>query len=214
MKNIMFDVDGTIFDTSEGVSTSILYALRKMGEKPLPAETLRKFIGPPLIDGFMQFAGFSEEKANTAINYYREFYNPEGVYMAKVYDGIEDLLSCLHKDGKDLFVISSKPTVFVQKLFVKYKIDKYFKDIAEVRFDNCEISKADLLESIIKKYGLDISDTVMIGDRKFDIDGAKEIGVRSIGVTYGFGSKDELVRHNADFIADSAEEIKKIIQCA
>ncbi len=211
MKNIMFDVDGTIFDTGEGVSASILYALEKMGEKPLPAETLRKFIGPPLIDGFMQFAGFSEEKANTAIAYYREFYTPKGVYMAKLYDGIESLFSDLYNAGKNLFVISSKPTVFVQKLFAKYNIDKYFKDIAEVRFDNCEISKADLIESVIKKYGLDISDTVMIGDRKFDIDGAKEIGVRSIGVTYGFGSRDELLRHGADFIADSAEEIKKYI---
>lgn len=211
MKNIMFDVDGTIFDTVEGVSASILYALEKMGEKPLPAETLRKFIGPPLIDGFMQFAGFSEEKANTAIAYYREFYTPKGVYMAKLYDGIESLFSDLYNAGKNLFVISSKPTVFVQKLFAKYSIDKYFKDIAEVRFDNCEISKADLIESVIKKYGLDISDTVMIGDRKFDIDGAKEIGVRSIGVTYGFGSRDELLRHGADFIADSAEEIKKYI---
>ena len=211
MKNIMFDVDGTIFDTGEGVSASILYALEKMGKKPLPAETLRKFIGPPLIDGFMQFAGFSEEKANTAIAYYREFYTPKGVYMAKLYDGIESLFSDLYNAGKNLFVISSKPTVFVQKLFAKYNIDKYFKDIAEVRFDNCEISKADLIESVIKKYGLDISDTVMIGDRKFDIDGAKEIGVRSIGVTYGFGSRDELLRHGADFIADSAEEIKKYI---
>ncbi len=211
MKNIMFDVDGTIFDTGEGVSASILYALEKMGEKPLPAETLRKFIGPPLIDGFMQFAGFSEEKANTAIAYYREIYTPKGVYMAKLYDGIESLFSDLYNAGKNLFVISSKPTVFVQKLFAKYNIDKYFKDIAEVRFDNCEISKADLIESVIKKYGLDISDTVMIGDRKFDIDGAKEIGVRSIGVTYGFGSRDELLRHGADFIADSAEEIKKYI---
>lgn len=211
MKNIMFDVDGTIFDTGEGVSASILYALEKMGEKPLPAETLRKFIGPPLIDGFMQFAGFSEEKANTAIAYYREFYTPKGVYMAKLYDGIESLFSDLYNAGKNLFVISSKPTVFVQKLFAKYNIDKYFKDIAEVRFDNCEISKADLIESAMKKYGLDISDTVMIGDRKFDIDGAKEIGVRSIGVTYGFGSRDELLRHGADFIADSAEEIKKYI---
>ena len=211
MKNIMFDVDGTIFDTGEGVSASILYALEKMGEKPLPAETLRKFIGPPLIDGFMQFAGFSEEKANTAIAYYREFYTPKGVYMAKLYDGIESLFSDLYNAGKNLFVISSKPTVFVQKLFAKYNIDKYFKDIAEVRFDNCEISKADLIESVIKKYGLDISDTVMIGDRKFDIDGANEIGVRSIGVTYGFGSRDELLRHGADFIADSAEEIKKYI---
>ena len=211
MKNIMFDVDGTIFDTGEGVSASILYALEKMGEKPLPAETLRKFIGPPLIDGFMQFAGFSEEKANTAIAYYREFYTPKGVYMAKLYDGIESLFSDLYNAGKKLFVISSKPTVFVQKLFAKYNIDNSFKDIAEVRFDNCEISKADLIESVIKKYGLDISDTVMIGDRKFDIDGAKEIGVRSIGVTYGFGSRDELLRHGADFIADSAEEIKKYI---
>lgn len=207
----MFDVDGTIFDTGEGVSASILYALEKMGEKPLPDETLRKFIGPPLIDGFMQFAGFSEGKANTAIAYYREFYTPKGVYMAKLYDGIESLFSDLYNAGKNLFVISSKPTVFVQKLFAKYNIDKYFKDIAEVRFDNCEISKADLIESVIKKYGLDISDTVMIGDRKFDIDGAKEIGVRSIGVTYGFGSRDELLRHGADFIADSAEEIKKYI---
>lgn len=207
----MFDVDGTIFDTGEGVSASILYALEKMGEKPLPAETLRKFIDPPLIDGFMQFAGFSEEKANTAIAYYREFYTPKGVYMAKLYDGIENLFSDLYNSGKDLFVISSKPTVFVQKLFAKYNIDKYFKDIAEVRFDNCEISKADLIESVVKKYGLDISDTVMIGDRKFDIYGAKEIGVRSIGVTYGFGSRDELLRHGADFIADSAEEIKKYI---
>ena len=131
--------------------------------------------------------------------------------MAKLYDGIESLFSDLYNAGKNLFVISSKPTVFVQKLFAKYNIDKYFKDIAEVRFDNCEISKADLIESVIKKYGLDISDTVMIGDRKFDIDGAKEIGVRSIGVTYGFGSRDELLRHGADFIADSAEEIKKYI---
>lgn len=211
MKNIMFDVDGTIFDTSTGVGTSILYALDKLGENPLPPETLEKFIGPPLLDGFMQFAGFSEEKSNLAIKYYREFYTPKGVYMAELYDKIPELLAYLNDNGKNLFVISSKPTVFVRKLFDKYNIGKYFNDIAEVRFDNCEISKADLIKSLIQKYSLDVSDTVMIGDRKFDIDGAKEVGVRSIGVTYGFGSKDELISHGADFIANSAEEIKKYV---
>lgn len=211
MKNIMFDVDGTIFDTSEGVGTSILYALEKIGEKPLAEEILRKFIGPPLLEGFVRFAGFSEEKANAAIEYYREFYTPKGVYMAKLYGGITELLGDLCKNGKSLFVISSKPTVFVKKLFEKFEIAEYFKDIAEVRFDNCEISKADLIKSVIQKYNLDISDTVMVGDRKFDIDGAKAVGMRSVGVTYGFGSKEELLRHGADFIANSPDEIKKYV---
>lgn len=211
MKNIMFDVDGTIFDTSEGINSSILYALDKLGEKPLPPEILKKFIGPPLIDGFMQFAGFSEDKANSAVKYYREFYTPFGVYMAAPYDGILSLLKELNSIDRTLFVISSKPTVFVQKLFDKYKISQYFEAIAEVRFDNCEISKFDLINSVIQKYNLNIFDTVMIGDRKFDIDGAKEAGIRSVGVSYGFGSKDELVSHGADFIADTPEEIKKYI---
>ncbi len=211
MKNIMFDVDGTIFDTSEGVSASILYALEKIGEKPLAKEILQKFIGPPLMEGFMSFAGVSAENANTAIEYYREIYTPKGVYMAKLYGGITELLDDLCKKGKSLFVISSKPTVFVEKLFEKFEIEKYFKDIAEVRFDNCEISKEDLINSVIKKYSLDISDTVMVGDRKFDIDGAKAVGVRSVGVTYGFGSSEELLFHGADFIANSPEEIKKYV---
>lgn len=211
MNNILFDVDGTIFDTCEGIVCSILYALDKMGENPLPDDILKQFIGPPLLDGFMQFAGLSAEKANLAVKYYREFYTPEGVYMAKLYDGIENLLDELNKCGKSLFVISSKPTIFVQKLFGKYGIDKYFKDIAEVRFDNCEISKTELINGIIKKYNLTPSDTIMIGDRKFDIIGAKEAGIRSIGVTYGFGTKDELVSCGADFTANSPKEIKLYI---
>ncbi len=209
---IFFDLDGTIIDSSEGVTSSVAYALEKYNIKVSDKKEVYKFIGPPIIESFQNFYGFSKEKAGEALKYYREHYKEKGVFQNTLYPGIEDLIKALKDDNRTLIIATSKPEVYAKQILEDFGIAKFFTHIAGSTLDGTRLTKSDVM-----KYAVEISDikdfskAVMIGDREYDVLGAKEMGLSSIGVLYGFGSKEELEKAGADFIAASAQDIGKIL---
>ena len=160
----------------------------------------------------MEFYGFSKEKAQKAVEYYREYFVPHGIFENEVYSGIPKLLQKLKADGKTLIIATSKPETFAVQIAEHFEIDSYFDLIAGSNLDNTRSKKAQVIEYALKTLGiLDRAHAVMIGDREHDIKGAKKTGLRSIGVLYGYASPGELENAGADFTANSPEELYTII---
>ena len=211
-QSILFDLDGTLTDAAPGITNSVKYALSKFGIDETDDNKLRKFLGPPLISSFMKFYGFSKEKAQKAVEYYREYFVPHGIFENEVYSGIPKLLQKLKADGKTLIIATSKPETFAVQIAEHFEIDSYFDLIAGSNLDNTRSKKAQVIEYALETLGiLDRAHAVMIGDREHDIKGAKKTGLRSIGVLYGYASPGELENAGADFTANSPEELYTII---
>ena len=210
-KVALFDMDGTLVDTYEGIENSLRYAFDKLGEPMV--ENPKCFIGPPLNVSFSQFCGYDHEKTNKAIEYYREYYAKQGINECKLYDGICDLLKALDESGVIVGVATSKPMNFAHRVAQNLGIDKYIKCLAGASEDEkTRTSKEQVLEYAIGLLEcIDKRDIVMIGDRHFDINGAKQFDLDSIGVTFGFGDEEELRKAGATYIAHNCEEIQKII---
>ncbi len=209
---ILFDLDGTLTDSAPGITASVKYALKKSGE-PVPDYTvLCKFIGPPLLYGFMNFCGMSEERAEKAVEYYREYYSVNGIFESELYPGVDELLAKLCAAGKKIILATSKPEVFAVKILEHFRLSDYFYFTAGATLDKTRTEKADVIAYALKNAGItDLSETVMVGDRFHDIDGAKANGIRSAGVLYGFGSRKELENAGADFIAGDTNELCRIL---
>lgn len=205
MKNILFDLDGTITDSQNGIINSTLYALEKYGIEVKDRNELKKFIGPPLAWMFSQYCGFSEEEGKKAVEIYREYYTVKGIFENEVYDGVEEMLKCLHERGANIYLATSKPQVFAKKILEHFGLAKYFDDIIGSELDGGRVEKNEVIACVLKKHG--IKDAVMVGDRKFDIEGAKNNSLKAVGVLYGYGTKAELEQAGADFIADSVEDL-------
>ena len=211
-QSILFDLDGTLTDAAPGITNSVKYALSKFGIDETDDNKLRKFLGPPLISSFMEFYGFSKEKAQKAVEYYREYFVPHGIFENEVYSGIPKLLQKLKADGKTLIIATSIPETFAVQIAEHFEIDSYFDLIAGSNLDNTRSKKAQVIEYALETLGiLDRAHAVMIGDREHDIKGAKKTGLRSIGVLYGYASPGELENAGADFTANSPEELYTII---
>ena len=211
-QSMLFDLDGTLTDAAPGITNSVKYALSKFGIDETDDNKLRKFLGPPLISSFMEFYGFSKEKAQKAVEYYREYFVPHGIFENEVYSGIPKLLQKLKADGKTLIIATSKPETFAVQIAEHFEIDSYFDLIAGSNLDNTRSKKAQVIEYALETLGiLDRAHAVMIGDREHDIKGAKKTGLRSIGVLYGYASPGELENAGADFTANSPEELYTII---
>lgn len=208
---VLLDFDGTIADTGEGIYDSVRYAVRAMGFDPLPEEVVHTFIGPPVFSSFKRALNLSDEDSAKAVEKYRESYMNGGIYRLSFYDGMEKLLNDIKKSGIKLAVASSKPENFIIEILRYLKISDLFDFISAPESDKAPESKTALVERAVKALGIDKSKAVMIGDRYFDIEGAKEAKVDSIGVTFGFGDRNELVNSGADYIADSTEDIRRII---
>ena len=210
---VLFDLDGTLTDPGEGITSSVAYALNKYGIEVKDKRELYKFIGPPLYESFSTFYGFSEEKSREAIEYYREYYREKGINECKLYDGIEELLSNLKKAGYKLSLATSKPDVFAHRVLENYNIHKYFDFIGAATADEkTRSTKEQVIEYVLTSLNVtDNSKVVMIGDRCFDINGAKQFKMDSIGVTFGYGSYNELLECGATYIVDSTKEIEKIL---
>lgn len=211
-KHILFDLDGTLTDSAEGITKSVEYALGKFGVKVSTLSELRRFVGPPLVDAFMNFYGFSEEDAKAATEYYRERFRVKGIFENSVYGGIPEVLESLKSAGLDLIVATSKPEEFAKRIVAHFDIEKYFSLIAGATFDGKLSAKADVIEYALNRAGItDKSSVIMIGDRHHDIDGARAVGLDSIGVLYGYGDREELSAAGATYIAETVGDIEKII---
>lgn len=209
---ILFDLDGTLTDPSEGITRSVEYALNRLGIEVSSRSELLKFIGPPLSVGFKEFYGLSDETADKAVEYYRELFSVKGLFENEVYSGIPEMLEKLKKSGKRLAVATSKPEKFTLRILEHFDLAKYFDFIAAATLDATRNTK----ESVIK-YALenlnpsDLGRVVMVGDRKYDIEGARLNGIASIGVLYGFGSGEELETAGASYTAETVEELSEML---
>lgn len=208
---VLLDFDGTIADTGEGIFSSVRYAIEAMGFDPLPEDIIHTFIGPPVFSSFKRALNLSDEDSAMAVEKYRERYVESGIYQLEFYDGIQQLMEDMKKSGIKLAIASSKPENFIIKILDFLKMDNFFDYISSPESDKAPENKTSLVERAISHLGVEKSRAIMIGDRYFDIDGAKGAGIDSIGVTFGFGSKDELQNAGATYIAESADDIRKII---
>ena len=210
---VFFDLDGTLTDPGEGITNSVAYSLKKNGIAPPPREELYKFIGPPLIGSYMKYYGFDSVGARAMVEDYREYFRERGIFENEVYEGIYDLLSSLKASGKKLVLATSKPEPFAKTILSHFELDKYFYFVAGALMDETRTKKGDVIRYALTCCGEPMRDNViMVGDREHDILGAKENGLRSIGVLYGYGSRDELLRSGADLIAAKPCDIEKMIE--
>lgn len=209
---ILFDLDGTLTDSGIGITNSVKYALGKQGITVNDRRELFRFVGPPLVEAFQRFYGFSPEKALETTHIYREYYAEKGIFENEVYDGIEKLLKKLSENGKRVIVATSKPELFAKKILDHFSLSKYFEYIAGANMDETRTDKTEVIKYALEECKItDLSRAVMIGDREHDIFGAKKIGTDSIGVLYGYGSREELENAGATHIAASPDEIYDII---
>ena len=203
-----FDLDGTITDSSLGITNSALYALKKLGIIEDDRAKLYQFIGPPLNVSFREYYGFSEEKAWEAVTYYREYYQDKGIFENRVYDGFEEMLKVLKAAGKRLVVATSKPEPYARKIIDYFGLSNYFDYIAGMGLDGKRGTKAEVIRYALSVCGIeDKSGVLMVGDRKYDVIGAREAGIDCLGVLYGFGSREELESAGADYIVETVGDI-------
>ena len=209
---ILFDLDGTLTDPGVGITNSVMYALKKFNIDVPDRTALYKFIGPPLKGSFKEFYNFTDDQGELAVSYYREYFRKQGMLENSVYDGIPELLNHLKEKGKKLIVATSKPEAFTLEILRHFRLYDYFDFIAGATMDDTRNKKADIIRYALESCHItDKSSAVMIGDRKHDMIGAKENGLDSIGVLFGYGDRQELADAGATFIAASAAEIEKLV---
>ena len=214
-KYILFDLDGTLTDPKIGICTCVQYALSAFGIEEPDLDKLEPFIGPPLLDSFKEFYGMSDEDAKKAIEKYRERFSTVGLFENEVYKGIPHMLKRLKKNGFHLAVASSKPTVFVEKIMDHFKLSKYFEVMVGSNLDGSRTNKDEVINEALKQlfHGNRINKDLvyMVGDRKFDVEGARKQGVESVAVAFGYGDFEELMEAHADYIVFSPKELEEFL---
>lgn len=209
---ILFDLDGTITDSGEGITKAVQYSLKHFDILVDDLSDLQKFIGPPLKHSYIKFYDFDDKKAEIGIIKFREYYSDKGIFENKLYDGIIEVLEELNKNNKKIILATSKPEVYAKQILEYFNIDKYFSVIAGADFEETRVNKGDVIKYALNKADIkDLSKVIMIGDREHDIIGAKENNIKSIGVLYGFGDVIELTQARADYISKTPQDILDII---
>ena len=210
----VFDLDGTITDSCPGILNSIRYALKKRGIEEPPEEVLRSFIGPPLQQQFQSVFGLSDEEGVSLVSAYREYYGEKGIFENSVYDGVTEMLVRLKKEGVKMLMATSKPEKYARLIAEHFGFGRYFDFIGGACMDGSRTAKHDVIEYVLETCGItqkERGSTVMIGDRRHDIEGAKASGLHSIGVLFGYGSREELRQAGAEEIADTPADIVRFI---
>ncbi len=216
MQYYLFDLDGTLTDSKEGIVKGFAHALKHFDVIVEDLEDLNKCVGPPLGTSFKNFYNFDETQIEHAITKYREYYMDKGMLENAVYEGIEEVLEMLKNNGKTLFVATSKTEVYAKQIVEHFGLSKYFTEVVGSEFDGSRAKKVDIIKYILEKHNItDLSEVVMIGDRKYDIIGANEVcerGIASIGVLYGYGSLEELETSGATYTVESVEHLRKFLE--
>lgn len=207
---IFFDLDGTLTDPAEGIITSIEYAANKMGLS-YEREALKCFIGPPLLDTFVEFFGITREEGERAVTLYRERFSKVGLFENFLYPEIKETLKTLKENGKKLVIATSKPEIYTKRITDHFGITEYFDFIAGALLDHSRVEKADVIAYALSELGISGADTVMLGDRRFDIEGANQNGIDGYGVLWGYGSREELIEAGAKKIFETVSEMKDFL---
>ena len=209
---ILFDLDGTLTDPALGITNSVAYALRKMGITPPERKELLKFIGPPLAGSFEKYYGLSREESYRAVELYREYFAPKGIFENTVFEGIPEMLKSLKAAGKTVALATSKPTVFADKILKHFNLFDFFDLTVGSNLDGTLTDKAEVVRVVLEGLLVtDPSSAVMVGDRSHDILGGAKNGLKTVGVTFGYGSKKELSDAKATKIVNSVAELERFL---
>ena len=209
---VLFDLDGTLTDPVQGICGSVRYALEKAGRPVGPIESYHKYIGPPLLRSFEVYANATPEEAQELLGYYRERFSTVGLFENEVYPGMPELLDRLCQAGKTMMVATSKPEVFARKILDHFQLAAYFSFVGGATLDGVRSTKEEVIDYVLKTNEVvSLSEVIMVGDRKFDILGAKHAGVSSVGCVYGYGSREELETAGADYVVDSIGELQNLL---
>ena len=215
-KVIAFDLDGTLTNPERGLVSGFVYALKKMGTDYADKSTLRKYIGPPLIESWEEDYGYTREQANLAVTIFREYFGVYGWWDNELYEGIKELLAKLKAAGKTIVLSTSKPDIYSSKILKLFEIDGYFDFSEGATADHSREAKCDVLRYALDAVGVgsteeELSECVLVGDTRFDVEGANIVGIDSIGVLYGFGTEDQLRTEGATYIARTVADIADIL---
>ena len=209
---ILFDLDGTLTDPALGITNSVAYALEKMGITPPQRQELLKFIGPPLAGSFEKYYGLSKEDSYRAVDIYREYFAPKGIFENTVFEGIPEMLKKLKAAGKTVALATSKPTVFADKILKHFNLFDFFDLTVGSKLDGTLTDKAEVVRVVLEGLGVtDKATAVMVGDRSHDIVGGAKNGLKTVGVTFGYGSKTELSDAKATKIVNSVAELEELL---
>lgn len=208
-KAILFDLDGTLTESGEGITKSVQYALEKLGRPEPDLDKLRVFVGPPLLEQFMMYADLDEETARQAVTLYRERYSVTGLYENRPYPGVVDMLKELRQKGYILAVSSSKPEHFVQKVLDYFDLTQYFHEIVGSEMNGTRTKKSDVIEETLLRLNMQNrrEQVLMVGDKEHDVFGAREAGLECIAVSYGYGTMEELEGSRPLKIVGSTKEL-------
>lgn len=211
---LLFDLDGTLTDPAQGITNGFINALKYFGLEIPSYEKLCSFIGPPLIDTFKTQFGFDQEQALLGVKKYREYFGTVGLFENRVYDGIPELLQELKDAGYRLLVATSKPEEYSVKICDKFELSKYFEKICGSNMDESRARKAEVIAYALESAGITEegkSKVLMIGDRLHDIEGAKENGIESCGILFGYGDRPEHEKAGADYIAETVKDLRDLL---
>ncbi|MGI6664340.1 MAG: HAD hydrolase-like protein [Christensenellaceae bacterium] len=208
---ILFDLDGTVIDPQIGITKSVTYALNALGIEAPPLTELTPFIGPPLKDSFMRYYHMTEAEAFSAIDLYREYFAETGIFENTLYAGIDTLLKDLSQE-KTVLLATSKPYIYAEKILAAHTLLPYFSFVAGSKMDNTRTAKAEVIAYALQNTPqMPIESCIMIGDKSHDIIGANQNNMDSIGVTYGYGTEEELTDASATYIVSSVEALYSLL---
>ena len=211
---VLFDLDGTLTDPKTGITSCLQYALADAGIEEPDLDKLEPFIGPPLTDSFREFYGFDDEQIKRAIDKYHERFDEKGIFENEIIEGIPELLKALKDAGRRVSIASSKPRPLVIRILEHFEIAQYFDTVVGSEFDGRFATKEAVVEEALKQLVPSVyekEDVAMVGDRKFDIQGARAHGLTGIGVSFGYAGEHELEDAGADYIVDTVEELQRLL---
>ena len=208
-KAILFDLDVTLTESVEGITKCVQYALEKLGKPEADLKKLEVFIGPPLMEQFMKYAGLDEETARRAVEYYRERYSTTGIFENRPYPGVEEMLQELKRKKYLLAVASSKPEYIVKQILDYFHLTEYFDEIVGSELNGSRTNKTEVIEETLRRLGLDKhrEQVIMVGDKEHDVLGARAAGLECVAVSYGYGTEEELTAAQPLQTVSSTEEI-------
>ncbi len=207
---LLFDLDGTLTESGMGITRSVAYALRKHGIKETDQANLDRFVGPPLIDSYIRWYGFTPEQARQGVEDFREYFERQGMFENRVYDGVTAMLERLNSAGVRCIVATSKPEQYAVQILERFGLLPYFVRVAGATMDESRTDKAEVIAYALEGVEPDCR-VLMVGDREHDILGAKANGLDAVGVLYGYGSREELETAGASYIVGAAGDILSIV---
>ena len=211
-KHVIFDLDGTLSDSRQGIYNAYYYTFEKLGLSDPGNEALKTLIGPPLQKGFSDLFKLQGAENEKAVQVFREYYSSKGLFENTLYDGIKELLEQLNCEGVLLYVATAKYQVFANQVLEHFGIKGYFQEISGADYQGNHAAKVDLVAGILRRNGiLDPDSVVVIGDTRYDIEAAAELEIDSIGVTYGFTTEAEITACNPDYIASSVSDLYPLL---